>query len=554
MTQEVDLEKYNLLKENAKKIADKISTLTGTHLIFVKPTTDNLCAAGILLNLLRTRTSGVHITYFIENFKQKIKELKYSYYWFIGWDLNIIPPSVCKGVKKEFFFINHKISQIETKGENLENVHFLSLAGTELSTKTLSTSGLVYFIAKAYEENYQRFAPLAIMGALSVNQIEHKTQELIGINRIILNEAIDAKVITVIKGTKIRGRESKPIHLALKYSTNPFFPGLTGNEQACTSFLSRLGISMRDADNKWRTISDLTADETRALNDGLISLLMSKGKDAIQETYKLIGPIYIINKEEKKRQTRNIEEFLQLIEGACNLGFYGLALAVLIGNRTNQYNQLLREVEGYYGESTKAINTLEENPSIIEEHNYFRIIKGNDLVENNPYFIFKTLCKSQAVKLDKPVIFLFKEENNYRFFIHESPSQERKGYKIYPIFAALEQEKLVANLSEQVDFFQTLVEETKLEEVIKNLKDKLDYHYKGKITEEKQEEEKKTPKETKKIEKRPSKKNEESKQKKEITKDNNIGEKEESKNKTNKPKKKKRTASLSNFLAENKEN
>jgi RecJ-like exonuclease len=56
------------------------------------------------------------------------------------------------------------------------------------------------------------------------------------------------------------GRETRPVHKAIAYTTSPFIPGLSGEEDECLGFLVNLGIRLKEND-RWRSISDLSAEE-----------------------------------------------------------------------------------------------------------------------------------------------------------------------------------------------------------------------------------------------------------------------------------------------------
>ena len=57
---------------------------------------------------------------------------------------------------------------------------------------------------------------------------------------------------------------NRPVHKALEYSTNPFIPGISGEESASIQFLSSLGIELKK-EGSWKTLADLTDEETKKL-------------------------------------------------------------------------------------------------------------------------------------------------------------------------------------------------------------------------------------------------------------------------------------------------
>ncbi|MHA1417610.1 MAG: hypothetical protein ACTSVO_08870 [Candidatus Heimdallarchaeaceae archaeon] len=484
--------KIQVLREKAKKIAQLLVDSEDRVIIVTLESPDNLCATGILLRSLKEQKIGAHIIYAKEkvHIKKRIKKLDCQTMVFIGLSLNRIPLDILKDNDKKKIIIHHELNKKELEKISNENLEELSLKGIDLPTNTVSNAGLCYFISAGFNGDYQKHSHLAIIGCLATKQVNNKDQSLIGLNKLILEEGKKEQFLTVTKGTRIAGRESKPIHLALKYSINPYFPGLTGNESACTSFLSRIGITMKDQDDEWRNIASLSSEETKKLNEGLIIILMENKDHSLNDIKKLIGPIYIIENETKHNSTRNIEEFLWLIEGACQIGKYGLALAVILGDRENLFDQLNSDLSNYHGRATLAIDEIIQKPEIVEEKQYFRIIRGDDILnKETASTIINALIESKTIPIDTPILTSLSHNEDTYLFVHESPLQQKKGIKLHHIFQKALNNKLVKELSNEGDFFEVTVETDKFPDLIKNIEKTLEYHHKG--TKEKEEEEKK---------------------------------------------------------------
>ncbi len=498
-TDDVLFDKYRVLKKKAKKIAQLLVDSEDNIIIVTLKSPDNLCATGILLRNLKEQKIGSHIIYTKEKVhtEKRIKKLDYRTIVFIGLSLSEIPFDILKDSNKKRVIIHHELTKKELEKISKENIEELSLKGIDLPTNTISNAGLCYFISAGFNGDYQKYSHLAIIGSLAKKQVNNKSQSLIGLNGIILEEGKKEQFLTVTKGTRIAGRESQPIHLALKYSINPYFPGLTGNESACTSFLSRIGITMKDQEDEWRSIASLSSEETKKLNDGLISILMENKDHSLSDIKKLIGPIYIIENESKHNPTRNIEEFLWLIEGACQIGKYGLALAVILGDRENLFDQLNNYLSDYHGRATLAIDEISQKPEMIEEKRYFRMIKGDNVLDKETTSaIINALVVSKTIPIDIPVLVYLSQNEETYLFVHESPLLQKKGIKLHHIFQEASNSKLVKELSKEGDFFEVVVETDKFPDLIKNIEEVLEYHHEG--TKEKKEEGKKSESSTKK--------------------------------------------------------
>ncbi|MCK4845108.1 MAG: hypothetical protein KAS95_05510, partial [Candidatus Heimdallarchaeota archaeon] len=223
---DVPYEKYTELMESAKIIAKAFETIENNIGIFALSNPDNLSATGIIVSIVRKLELGAQISFFkdAEEVKKKQKKLSYSNYCFLGFEISDIPKNILKEKSNLIIVINHKLksqnNKKETKTQETDNLFVFSLEDLEIQQEALSTTGLAYFISANFYEDYQKFASLAIIGALHNEHKDHK-QELIGLTKLILDEGKEKNFITLTKGTRIPGREKQPIHLALKYSLNP---------------------------------------------------------------------------------------------------------------------------------------------------------------------------------------------------------------------------------------------------------------------------------------------------------------------------------------------
>lgn len=510
MTKNIEFKDIKELKKFARKFGENLFETESNINLIISPTIDNICAAGILTKLFYEKKIGCHIS-FLTNTKNQINISKSSYssYCIIGKkDYSSIISLIKNKSDSKFFLIEKSFKKGEENiFSNLKDFFSLSLDNVDIDTYDSTNAALAYFVAEFIDDKYTRFSDLVILSALGEKQIDTSSQKLRGLSRLILEEGIKSQNIKVEKGTKLVGRKSEPIHLALKYSINPFLPGLTGNEKACTSFLSKQGIKMRDADGEWRTLSDLSIDEVRKLNDGLISLLMSNNERSVQETYKLIGPVYIFTTEPKEKLTRNAEEYLRLIEGACLKKKYSLAMALVLGDRKRQYDHVVRFLSDYFGEATYILDQLEQHPEKPKEFKYYRFMDSTDLFLNDPSMeIFKALIYGQVIPLDKPIIMHIKENKKSELYVYETQTMKKSGISISPLFSTLLGD-LIERFDKQGDFYYVLLADEFIEDVLQGI----NAHFDGTL----ELDEKKTSKtETKKDNENEKKQAEESNEKK----------------------------------------
>jgi single-stranded-DNA-specific exonuclease len=99
-------------------------------------------------------------------------------------------------------------------------------------------------------------APIAVVGALGDLQDKYDQRRLGGLNEKIVEDAQSRGLLTVEKDLIFFGRETRPIHKTLASTTNPFIPGISGEEDKSLAFLVSLDIKPKYGD-KWRALRDL---------------------------------------------------------------------------------------------------------------------------------------------------------------------------------------------------------------------------------------------------------------------------------------------------------
>ena len=137
-------------------------------------------------------------------------------------------------------------------------------------------------------------------------QDKYDQRGLRGPNELIINDAVAAGLLKVEKDLLFFGRETRPIHKTLATTTNPFIPGLSGEEDKALAFLSSLDIPIKQGD-KWRALRDLNDNERKRLCSALADHLLSKGLHLAVDN--LIGYVYVLTKEEPNTALRDAREF-----------------------------------------------------------------------------------------------------------------------------------------------------------------------------------------------------------------------------------------------------
>jgi len=151
-------------------------------------------------------------------------------------------------------------------------------------------------------------ADLAVVGA--VGDIQYP---LVGLNRKILERAERDGMVAHRNDLRLYGRMTRPLATMLQYADEPALPGLTGNEEACNHFISRLGIEQKRGET-WVTYEMLSEGERKKFASALIEHMAENGME--NAAGELIGEIYLLPKRPPLTELADAQEFSTLLN-AC---------------------------------------------------------------------------------------------------------------------------------------------------------------------------------------------------------------------------------------------
>jgi len=269
-------------------------------------------------------------------------------------------------------------------------------------SRDLSGAGVTYFVAKAIDKKNIDLAPIAVVGALGDLQDKYEQRKLGGVNEIIVEDAVTGGYLKLETDLLFFGRETRPIHQALAYITNPFIPGISGEEDKSLAFLASLGIKPKNKD-KWRALRDLSEEEKKKLFSALADYLASK-KFPSEVALSLIGNVYTLTHEEPWTPLRDAREFTVLLNATGRLDKAGLGVAICMGDRgaaLERANEVLRE---YRRTITKYLSWLTEKPDRIEELDNIYVVRGDGFIEDRVIGALSSILSTSLPNPEKPII------------------------------------------------------------------------------------------------------------------------------------------------------
>lgn len=284
-------------------------------------------------------------------------------------------------------------------GENVLqiNPHLHGIDGS----KDISGAGVAYFTSVALDDANKDSAETAVVGALGDLQDKYEQRALGGLNKTIVEDATANERLKVTKDLMFFGRETRPIHKALAYTTNPFLPGITGEEDKSFALLASLNIKPKDGE-KWRALRDLADHEKQRLCSALSDHLVSKGYPS--DVLNLVGSVYTLIQEEPWTPLRDAREFSVLLNGTGRMEKAGIGVAICMGDRGAALEQAEAVLVDYRKTITKYLSWLMEEPGRVEELESIYVVRGEGFINEKVIGTLSSILSTSLPKPEKPII------------------------------------------------------------------------------------------------------------------------------------------------------
>jgi single-stranded-DNA-specific exonuclease len=390
--------------ERAESIAKSLSSISEEDgvLVISHLDADGLSAGSIMLQALLNRGISPMMRIVKQLDGDVVEEiLKCSHRFIIFTDLGSGQKSLLKRIEgKELIVVDHhQPEQIELKMLEL-NPHLFGFDGSS----ELSAAGTAYILAVKMDERNKYLANLAIVGALGDIQDKGERSTLVGINAKIVEDAEKAGILTVKKGLKLYGFESRPLVQCMEYTLEPFLPGLSGDEGACYKFIKDLGIDPRRPDGSWKSIADLTREDQRTVINGVIKYLISHGLTS-REAESIVGAIYIFPSESPDGPLRDAREFSSSINACGRLGRYGLGISICLGDRERALAELKEVAQEYKRAISGCLKWIGDNKGAIRILPHVQAIYGGTQIDDKMIGTIVSIAfNTKPFTTDRPIV------------------------------------------------------------------------------------------------------------------------------------------------------
>jgi len=277
------------------------------------------------------------------------------------------------------------------------NPHLCGINGAD----EISGAGVTYLVAKTLNEENVSYSPVAVVGALGDLQDRADGRSLHGLNELIVKDSINAGLMKVEEDLLFYGRSYKPIHIALASTTNPFIPGISGDESRAYSFLMDVGIKVKEGD-KWKVLAELDEDEKKKLYNGLMKHLASLGLPP-SLAQSIIGKVYELVKEEPWTYLRDAREFASLLNACGKTGNDWIGIAVAMGNRGELLEKAQELLEDYRVKLARAIEYAMRDESK-QELKHTVVIDGGDVIDHKLISSVASMISSTGIMGEDKVL------------------------------------------------------------------------------------------------------------------------------------------------------
>ncbi|MGD8545314.1 MAG: DHH family phosphoesterase [Candidatus Bathyarchaeota archaeon] len=417
--------------ESTYQAADTISETTendGVIHVFSHYDTDGLSAAGILGKALLRLDAKFRlriVQWIDEELTGKILSEKPQLIVFSDLGSGYIDLLNEKLIDFKVVILDHHETCDKASNFVHVNPHLYGIDGA----RDISGSGIAYLTVKALDEENIDLSPIAVVGALGDWQDKYEQRKLGGVNERIVKDAQDAELLTVEKDLIFFGRETRPIHRALALTTNPFIPGISGEEDKSLAFLASIDIKPKHGE-KWRALRDLSKEEKKRLCSALADYLLSKGLHYKIED--LIGHVYIQNREEPWTPLRDSREFSVMLNATGRMDKPSIGVAICMGDRgaaLEKANEVLRK---YREEISKYLGWVMEEPSRMEELDHVYVVHGDDFIKDKIVGSISSILSLNLPNPEKPLLMYanLREEGVAKFSARTTDMVTDKGVNL----------------------------------------------------------------------------------------------------------------------------
>ncbi|WP_302081811.1 single-stranded-DNA-specific exonuclease RecJ [Salinibaculum rarum] len=272
----------------------------------------------------------------------------------------------------------------------------------------LSGAGASYLLARALEDETDNrdLAALAVVGA--VGDMQAVGGELVGANRDIVEEGIEAGALEEGTDLAFYGKQTRPLPKLLEYASEVRIPGISNDEAGAVSFLQDLDVELQ-TDGEWRRWVDLTDDEQQTVASALVQHALKRGVPA-NKVDQLVGTTYTLVEEPEGTELRDASEFSTLLNATARYERADVGLGVCLGDRTGALDRARKLLQNHRRNLSDGLQQVKSKGVERAEHvQYFDA--GDEIRETIVGIVAGMALGVEGVDPDRPIL-AFAEKND----------------------------------------------------------------------------------------------------------------------------------------------
>jgi len=319
-----------------------------------------------------------------------VKQLDPTVYDSIPWDRDLIFVDLGSGQieKTEGHVIIDHHQPVKPAKHQL-NTHYLGLEG---GPQAISASMLSYLVSRELIGD-NRMAEAAVVGMVG-DQMTRRP--ISGLARIPVN----TKWVEARKGLKYFGRETRPLSVFMKYMSEPFLPGLSGNMGACYDFLKKIKLEPND------TYHMLSKKEKERFHSELIKYGAKHGV----KVHRMLGEYYVLPKRPKTTEMRDCSEFSTLLNACGRHDRPDIGIKIMLGEDVYEEAKKLLRIHRML--LARGMEELEEE-GVVQFRN-FQLFESDSIKPTIIGIVAGIAISSRVVSPLKPIIAIVPTEGGYK--------------------------------------------------------------------------------------------------------------------------------------------
>ena len=324
-------EATNVLKEHVEK--DSVIRIISHN------DADGISSAAVIANALAEENVQFHTTIIPRLKEDIVNQLRHeSYDLFIFSDMGSAFVKEFNTYKKDVIIADHhQIDGTESESNVVHiNPHIFGIDGS----KDLSGAGSSYLAVRGLGKEH--LAHFALIGAFGDMQGQ---SGFTGVNRMILNDALESGVLEIHEGLKIVSKSSEPIFKSLAYTFSPPLPGISGDFEGAQEFLEKMNLSYGIK------FTDLEDEEKDLLKDALISINPD-----------IFGDCYTVPREVP--MLRDLEEYSYILDACGKNKKQGLGLSIALGEKGQALDAALKLQREYRDQIVKGLEWVKREGAV----------------------------------------------------------------------------------------------------------------------------------------------------------------------------------------------